>query len=711
MRRIAFILLISFLTLQSGRAIAAARISGADRLGGVVLVLSGGGTKGFAHIGVLKVLERENIPIAGIVGTSMGAIIGGLYATGYSADEIRTLVMETDVMSLLADSGARLKPDAGNHRPVGESITLYQKNLNKDFSSAGPLGMLRAASLTTFLSKYTGHIQTTDFDYLPIPFACVAANLLNGETVVLRDGSLASAIRASAAIPGLLDPWPLDGRLLVDGGLVANLPVLIAKEIFPEYPIIAVNLAGRTIEKTSGRFTNMGDVLIQTIDIMTIEQTKENEKNADLVIYPELESFSTLDSSGYEKIYEIGFSAAAENAERITAISRGAPAIPDDRRVEVAGRIVRNVRVEGLSARATGDIERNVNDWIGQPYGVERVNKAIERLSRRDEVATVDVDLYPSESGVSGDVDIVFSIEKRTPYEIAIDGYTTSLHPHRWMSAMMNARDLASDGDSANLEGRMGNDEWGAAIRYFTPMMNYSQWGFSLSGRRDDLRPEGMDDYYLERYAARALYYRESSDRRVGLGLAGEKTNSGGSDKSVWGPYLYFNKDTLDNQLSPNRGYSLNGNVWWNTNDVLVSRTELSAYLPWRENNHIVLNLGLETGDRDSQAYRVMLGDQEELFSLARHPLVGDQSAWAHVGLGRNFYTTWWGSLRGEVFASYGMVMDRWSRVADAWETGLAFSVPGQFFNGRVLLVYDDDGEVTVGFTIGIPRWWSGALP
>jgi NTE family protein len=106
-----------------------------------------------------------------------------------------------------------------------------------------------------------------------------------------------------------------------------------------------------------------------------------------------------------------------------------------------------------------------------------------------------------------------------------------------------------------------------------------------------------------------------------------------------------------------------------------------------------------------------MLGDQEELFSLARHPLAGDQTAWARIGVGHDFYTSWWGSLRGDVFATYGVVMDDWSRVDDAWETGVAISVPGQFLNGKVLLVYNDGGELVVGFAIGIPRWWSVPLP
>ncbi|MDR3354687.1 MAG: BamA/TamA family outer membrane protein, partial [Synergistaceae bacterium] len=333
------------------------------------------------------------------------------------------------------------------------------------------------------------------------------------------------------------------------------------------------------------------------------------------------------------------------------------------------------------------------------------------RISRRDEVATIDVDVLQSEGGTSDDVDLLFSVEKRSPYEIGLDGYTTNFSTHRRISVMFNARDIASDGDSGNVEARYGNNEWGAALRYFTPMSNYSQWGFSISARRDDLSPEGFDPYQLERFSARALYYRESSDRRVGFGLAAERSDSMGRDSDVWGPYLYFNKDTLDDHLNPTSGYSVNSQVWWNTADIWVTRSELSAFIPLFGKNHIVLNLGLETGDMSDRAYRALLGDQEELYSLARHPLAGDQSAWARLGFGRNFYTSWWGSIRGEVFATYGTVMENWSNIDEAWEAGLALSVPGQLFNGSLVLIYDDGGEFSVGFTIGIPRWAPSPLP
>lgn len=698
----------------SSRDLGLERLTGDQRRGGIVLVLSGGGTKGIAHIGILKALEEERIPIVGIVGTSMGAVIGGLYATGYKADELRDLVLETNIMGLLADAGTRMRPDAGDHRPRGESAKLYHKSFTEDFKVAGPLGMLPATSLVNFLSQHTAHIQTTNFDYLPIPFACVATDLGTGDEVILRSGSLASAIRASVAIPGLLEPWPLEGKLLVDGGLVANLPVGIAKDIFPGYPVVAVNLAGPTITKTNDRFKGMVDVLSQTIDIMTLDRLRRDEAQADLLVYPDVSDFSMLDGSGYETIYRRGVVAAEEKRDALRALSVTAPPTPIDRPVEPTTRIVRNITVEGLSERAALDIAKNYSGWLGKPYNIDLVKATTDTLSKREEITTIDIDAYPSSEGASDDVDVVFSFEKRAPYEFEVDGYSSNLHSHRWAALLFTARDLSAPGDSLNFEGRMGGDnEWGAQARYFTPLLNHGQWGFALNMRRESYKPENVETYRLERYSARAMYYMENANSRAGIGIAAEHSNVlGNSGDDVWGPYFYYNLDTLDNALVPTRGLSLNSQVWWNTGNTWVSRTKLTGYIPWHfPDLHLILDVGLETGKKESQAYRAMLGDQEELYSLAAHPLVGDQSAWARIGFGRNFYNSWWGTVRGEIFGAYGMVMEDWERTQDAWELGLALSIPGQFLNGKVLLIYDDGGEFTFGITLGIPRWWGSPLP
>ena len=170
---------------------------------GVVLALCGGGTKGIAHLGVFEVLERENIPVAAIIGTSMGAIMGGLYASGLSTAEMRDVVLNSDLMEIIS---GRSHPDlsSGFNTPPVQGESLISFTIDKDKNERGSLGLLKTKNLYSLLSELTSKVTVTDFDYLPVPFAAVATNLGNGETVILRNGNLASALRAS---PSTVSVW------------------------------------------------------------------------------------------------------------------------------------------------------------------------------------------------------------------------------------------------------------------------------------------------------------------------------------------------------------------------------------------------------------------------------------------------------------------------------------------------------------------------
>ena len=125
----------------------------------------------------------------------------------------------------------------------------------------------------------------------------------------------------------------------------------------------------------------------------------------------------------------------------------------------------------------------------------------------------------------------------------------------------------------------------------------------------------------------------------------------------------------------------------------------------------MIFSGGLKTGDADNLAYAAMLGTREELYSLGQHPLVGDQAYWFHLGIERVFTRSWWGGVNMELFGNYGQVMYDWNSADSRWEVGLALSVPTNNFSGKLVFVYDDDGGFTVGYTIGVPRFWDGPLP
>ena len=187
------------------------------------LVLSGGGAKGLAHIGVLKVIDSLGIKIDYIAGTSMGAVIGGLYASGYTGKQLDSIFKQVDVDALLQDYTPRA------------SQTFYEKRNDEIYAFSLPFDRFKLELPTAIskglynynlVSKLTMHVShVKDFDKLPIPFLCIATNVETGEEVVLKNGTLAKCIIASGAIPTLYDPINFDGKMLIDGGVVNNYPV------------------------------------------------------------------------------------------------------------------------------------------------------------------------------------------------------------------------------------------------------------------------------------------------------------------------------------------------------------------------------------------------------------------------------------------------------------------------------------------------------
>ncbi len=690
---------------------------------GVVLALSGGGTKGLAHIGVFRVLERENIPIIGIVGTSIGSIMGGLYACGYSADELEDLMKSSNFIELLSDKATKINLNTMGNSSAADNASdaLYSVYFDRAGRAQGPMGAVSAQPLFDFLSKLTAKYPVANFNELQIPFAAVATDLSTGEAVVMRRGDLASVLRASMSIPGVFDPWEIEGRLFIDGGVVANLPVDIARECFPGYPILAVNLSGTSIEKDVSEFRSVFDVLAQTLDIMTIGSIRENQERADLVLIPGVQKFGILDSSGYDRIIQRGVDVALAHIDAIRELpdkhvesARVFHRLPVERRTP----LVKEVQAQGLAPSQAEFIERRSQYMIARPLDMNDLQEEAEKYREWMDLQrmTIHVDrTFKRDHALSDDAVVTFDATKKKQWEAFFRVYTTNFHTNRWVSATVVRRELFAPGDSASFEYRFGQ-QWGSQLQYFSPFKAGGQWGFVMNARREELTPQGMGNLSWERYAARVVRYWESNKIRVGLGVAAEtltsQSFSEGGDADNIGPYFYFSFINLDNKLSPTRGFALFSDMWYPTNSAtLLSRTVWNAYLPFQENWRIVFSGGLETGNVNETAHRAYLGDQEELYSLANNPLWGEQAAWVHLGLNRTLMKSWWGRVNAELFATYGMVMIDWNRTDDYWESGISLSIPGQFLEAKLIMVYDQSGQTTFGFSIGRPTWWNSPLP
>ena len=196
----------------------------------VGVVLSGGGAKGVAHIQALKVIEEAGIPIDYIVGTSMGSIIGGLYSIGYTPQQLDSMVRKQDWMFLLSD---RVKRSAMslNEREKSEKY-VFSFPFTKSPKDAVSGGIIKGQNLANLFTELTvGYHDSVDFNKLPIPFACVSQNIVNGEQIVFHNGILATAMRASMAIPGVFTPVRKDSMILIDGGMINNYPVDVARSM------------------------------------------------------------------------------------------------------------------------------------------------------------------------------------------------------------------------------------------------------------------------------------------------------------------------------------------------------------------------------------------------------------------------------------------------------------------------------------------------
>jgi len=262
------------------------------------LALSGGGARGLAQIGVLKVLEREKIPIDCIAGTSMGGILGGLYAAGYSTEELEKIAKETNWNDLLTDTPPRLSLFLSQREEKEGSLFQFRLNGLKPYI---PTALTSGQKLTNLFTNLAMRADLTSewfkkpyssFDNLKIPFRAVTTDLVTGERVVLNSGDLALTLRATMTIPLAFSPVEMGDKLLVDGGLVEPIPVQVAKDMGADV-VIAVNTVSTLLP--ADKINNPFDVANQATSIMSLPALEEELKIADLVITPDLSGFSSMD--------------------------------------------------------------------------------------------------------------------------------------------------------------------------------------------------------------------------------------------------------------------------------------------------------------------------------------------------------------------------------------------------------------------------------
>jgi len=358
------------------------------------LVLSGGGARGLAHVGVLKVLEELRVPVHCVTGTSMGAIVGGAYAAGATAAGLEDFVRKADWDEVFRDRPPRA--EISTRRKLDEYKTLFAPEYGlKNGGLVLPKGIIAGVSIHGFFRQLTQQaVEIGDFDKLPIPYRAVAADIETGEAVVLSHGSLSRAMRASMSVPGALAPVEIDGRLLVDGGIANNLPIDEARKLCGDV-IIAVNISTPPLkrEEITSALT-VGGQLINFLGKVNVERQLASLGQRDVLIAPELGDISAGSFERSADAIRIG-----EDAARAIAASLSRYSLPEEqykafRRRQIAEQkpmgSVDEIRFEGLQ-RSNPEVLRSLlESKPGDPLTEEKVSADLRRIYGRGDFESVD---------------------------------------------------------------------------------------------------------------------------------------------------------------------------------------------------------------------------------------------------------------------------------------------------------------------------------
>ncbi|MBU8922841.1 MAG: patatin-like phospholipase family protein [Bacteroidales bacterium] len=370
------------------------------------LALSGGGARGLALIGALKVIEEQGIPIDYIAGTSMGSIVAGLYAAGLSPGEIEQVMLDMDWEDLFTDHKKRSERTFRRKQDSGARFFDFELGIKdlKPVLAPGLVAGQKFALAIDIPAIYTTDRQ--DFDELNIPFRAVATDLETGEMVVLDSGSLVHAVRASMSIPGVFAPVHLGGRYLVDGGLVRNLPVDVVKEMGADI-IIAIDVGVQIDENSAGTIRSLADVSRQSFNIFLKQTSKAVLDLANIYIPLSLEGVSPGDFGNAENIIATGEESARRFIEDLSPFSRSKMEYSRFLKRQRSHRPTRHlpahemiseIRIDNMTRIDDREIKRRLSVEVGQPFDRERLRADFLRLYELGIFESVDYRLI-EESG------------------------------------------------------------------------------------------------------------------------------------------------------------------------------------------------------------------------------------------------------------------------------------------------------------------------
>jgi len=608
------------------------------------VVLSGGGARGAAHIGVLKYLEAHQIPVDIITGTSFGAIVGGLYASGMSADEIETAMLGMDWEHALTDDVSRA--DRG----------LQRKRREDTFSIPGspgirngelviPSGAIQGQNVVLALQKLTSHVaHVRDFDELPIRFRALATDIVNGEAVILKEGELALALRASMGVPAIFAPIEIDGRLLVDGGVTNNLPVDVAKWMGADV-VIAVDITSPMLDRPD--VSNILTITDQLTRLLVVKNTAAQRlrlNGDDVLIIPELSSVSAVDFNDAGPAIKLGFDAALSHADQLRVLEQPVREWASKKPEPSFGRLA-GVEVKNLSSLGDAVILDQVTVKVGDPVNLEAIADDMNRIHGIGQFELVS---YQLNETPEGEVLEIIAQEKRWGPNYLHFGLSLNSefhHDSRFSFLLGYSKQALNESGAEWLSWVSFGDEpqimtslhW--PFREHRALFGYAEAGYQDEALYDYVEGERFSVYALRKLQGRAGFgYSYNENWHITLGV----NRTSGRALAVSGPEtladtdieegsldLRFVFDTRDDIDFPSRGTVVEAS--WNTylealgseNDFRQWKVHAGKYFDYGQHN-LGINLhlgGTEAAPTVNTEFKV--GGYGLLSGLSAHELRG----------------------------------------------------------------------------------------
>ncbi|MGI9551245.1 MAG: patatin-like phospholipase family protein [Aurantibacter sp.] len=446
----------------------------------VGVVLSGGGAKGLAHIGALKVIEETGVKIDYIGGTSMGAIVGGLYASGYTAHQLDSLFRNTDLANLIQDNIPR------------SAKSFYEKSASEKYALTLPFNNFKLSvpqaysggqNIYNELIRVLYHVKDIgDFSKLPIPFLCIATNVETGDEVLLDRGYLPEAVMASGTLPSLFEPAAMGDQILIDGGVVNNYPIQEVRNMGADL-IIGVDVQHGL--RNREQLLSATEILLQINNYRTAVDMVEKSKNTDIYIKPDIADFSVVDFDSGQNIIDGGEEAAREKFEELKKLAghqkekrKGVVPVSTDDSL-----IVKQLVLKGNENYTRGYVKGKLRFDLNEKITFKKLQQGINNLSATDNFKTIRYEMLSNGEGV----DLVLDLrENPTKTYFRLGAHYDDLYKTAAILNLSNKNLLMKD-DVGSFDFIFG-DNLRYNFHYFVDRGSY--WSFGLSSRYNDFKKE-----------------------------------------------------------------------------------------------------------------------------------------------------------------------------------------------------------------------------